>query len=361
MSRHDAPKRVLLVTTADTELWRYGLELAEVLATYGTETVFAVTGISPSGEQRRQARQRVLLHEAGYPAHPATSANAGSAGEWLLDLEAKVGADVVHLNHYTFAALPWRSPSLLVGRTTVAEHWRAANDSPLPTDLVLYEEAVGRGLHSAGALVTPSRALLETLRARFGPLPPASVIFHGLRLRTFRPAEKALFVLAEASLWNDGPYLAAVQKAARCIHWPLCIAGDDDDTGAGADSGGAPVCPAPTEGYRRAALYVSPARSEPFGWTILEAAAHGCALVLGDVPGLRELWDGAAVFVPPDDPDYLQTVLTVLTGDSRRLSALMVKARQRARQYSRAAMATGYLTVYGQLHATEPSGNRESV
>ena len=34
-----------------------------------------------------------------------------------------------------------------------------------------------------------------------------------------------------------------------------------------------------------------PARYEPFGLSILEAALSGCALVLGDLPSLRELWD----------------------------------------------------------------------
>ncbi len=31
-----------------------------------------------------------------------------------------------------------------------------------------------------------------------------------------------------------------------------------------------------------------PARYEPFGLSVLEAALSGCALVLGDIPSLRE-------------------------------------------------------------------------
>ena len=34
---------------------------------------------------------------------------------------------------------------------------------------------------------------------------------------------------------------------------------------------------------------------------MLEAASAGCPLILGDIPTFRELWDGAAVFVAPDD------------------------------------------------------------
>jgi glycosyltransferase involved in cell wall biosynthesis len=50
-----------------------------------------------------------------------------------------------------------------------------------------------------------------------------------------------------------------------------------------------------------ASIYCAPARYEPFGLSILEAALSGCALVLGDIPSLREIWEGAAVFVDPTD------------------------------------------------------------
>ena len=57
------------------------------------------------------------------------------------------------------------------------------------------------------------------------------------------------------------------------------------------------------------AIYASPARYEPFGLGVLEAALSSCALVLGDSPTLREPWSDAALFVPPDDHDALLTAL----------------------------------------------------
>ena len=57
---------------------------------------------------------------------------------------------------------------------------------------------------------------------------------------------------------------------------------------------------------RCAAIYALPARYEPFRLEVLEAAAPGCALVLGDIASLRELWDGAALFVAPDDDRALR-------------------------------------------------------
>ena len=47
-------------------------------------------------------------------------------------------------------------------------------------------------------------------------------------------------------------------------------------------------------GSPNAPIFVSVARYEPFGLSVLEAAQAGCALVLSDIPTFRELWDGAA-------------------------------------------------------------------
>jgi glycogen synthase len=53
--------------------------------------------------------------------------------------------------------------------------------------------------------------------------------------------------------------------------------------------------------YARASIYALPARYEPFGLSALEAALSGCALILGDIPSLREVWLEAAPYVSPDD------------------------------------------------------------
>ncbi len=63
--------------------------------------------------------------------------------------------------------------------------------------------------------------------------------------------------------------------------------------------------PCPSPGSRawlaRSPIFASAALYEPFGLAVLEAAQAGCALVLSDIPTFRELWDGAALFVPADD------------------------------------------------------------
>ena len=60
------------------------------------------------------------------------------------------------------------------------------------------------------------------------------------------------------------------------------------------------------------AIYALPARYEPFGLSALEAGLCGCALVLGDIPSLREVWGDAAVFVDPHDAQALAKALNCL-------------------------------------------------
>jgi glycosyltransferase involved in cell wall biosynthesis len=97
---------------------------------------------------------------------------------------------------------------------------------------------------------------------------------------------------------------------------------------------------------RRASVFVAPARYEPFGLTILEAAANGCALVLSDIPTLRELWDDAALFVPVDDRAELKATLTLLMRNHGLRTKLQSAARKRAERYSLDATVNNYRKLY---------------
>jgi glycosyltransferase involved in cell wall biosynthesis len=96
----------------------------------------------------------------------------------------------------------------------------------------------------------------------------------------------------------------------------------------------------------RAAIFALPARYEPFGLAVLEAALSECALVLGDIPSLRELWQDAALFVDPDDGEGLEATLRRLIGDPALQGALGGAAAHRARRFSMTDMTEKYLAVY---------------
>ena len=103
-----------------------------------------------------------------------------------------------------------------------------------------------------------------------------------------------------------------------------------------------------------AAIYCLPARYEPFGLSILEAALSGCALVLGDIPSLRELWDGCAAFVPPDNPAAIRETLQGLISDSGRRAELSAAAQRRAQRFSLERFVESYLEIYHHLLTAHP-------
>ncbi len=79
-------------------------------------------------------------------------------------------------------------------------------------------------------------------------------------------------------------------------------------------------------------LLVHPARQEPLGRVLLEAAAAGLAVVATNVGGTREIFppeSEAAWLVPPDDVRAMSAAIGRLLGDDTRRQQLAAKARRR--------------------------------
>jgi glycogen synthase len=109
--------------------------------------------------------------------------------------------------------------------------------------------------------------------------------------------------------------------------------------------------------FAQAAIFAAPALDEPFGLGILEAAAAGCALVLGDIASLRENWAGAAVLLPPADRGRWLAALGRLIDDPRERQRLGAAARARAQRFTLTSTGERYLAVYRELIA-DPEGRR---
>ncbi|MBZ5586800.1 MAG: glycosyltransferase family 4 protein, partial [Acidobacteriia bacterium] len=162
-------------------------------------------------------------------------------------------------------------------------------------------------------------------------------------------------------LWDEAKNIAALEKIAPQLSWPVYVAGDTRQPG----KSGQAKPPAPTaSGFHllgkldsaamaawmsRAAVYALPAFYEPFGLSILEAASAGCALVLGDIPSLRENWDGAAAFVPPGDSGALAKALRRLIDSAEERIDLAARARRRSLGFTAGMMTGAYLASYAQI------------
>jgi glycogen synthase len=360
--------RILMTTDAVGGIWDYSLELAEGLAEFGIRTILACMGPFPSQEQRAAAAAipGLLLLESEYRLEwmPEADLDLVRASRWLLELEERFAPDLIHLNGFGHAVLNWRAPCLVVAHSCVLSWWLAVRGEPAPQEYRRYAERVAAGLRAADMLVAPTQTFLKTLVVNYGVVPKMRVIWNGRGGKRFAPAAKEKLVLGAGRLWDEAKNIEALQKVAPHLEWPVVVAGQWQRP----EGGGRPpadiLClgplPAPEMAawLSRAAVYALPARYEPFGLSILEAALSGCALVLGDIPSLRELWRGAALFVPPEDHQRLRLALREVTGDERLRDHLRRAARKRAFFYASERMARSYLAVYDQLISTQQaSGN----
>jgi glycosyltransferase involved in cell wall biosynthesis len=215
---------------------------------------------------------------------------------------------------------------------------------------------VRAGLAAADHVVAPSAAMLEALADCHGPMrAPASVIPNGLPPPAHPVGRKRDVVLAAGRIWDAAKNIATLVTAARGLPWPVWIAGDRaPGQGGAAPLGGVETlgrleAGAMAQAYAAAAVFAAPARYEPFGLSILEAAQHGCALVLGDIPSLRENWDGAALFVDPDDAETLAALLSGLAANAPARAELGARARARAACFPLARTCEATLNLYEQL------------
>lgn len=358
--RNSKISKILITADPIGGVWTYALTLAQELATEGIEVAIATMGGSLSPDQRQQVHTipRLEVYESQFKlewmADPWTEIE--EAGVWLLDLEAEIQPDIVHLNQYTPAALPWQAPTLVVGHSCVLSWWQAVKGEPAPPAWERYHQNIQQGLRAADQVVAPSQAMLTSLEQAYGPLPPATVIANGCDgLPWLQSGEKTDLILSVGRLWDEAKNLAALENIAPALDWPIFVAGEVAKPDGESVSPRQVQClgrldaPSLATWFARAAIYALPARYEPFGLSILEAALGSCALVLGDIPSLRENWQGAALFVDPDDPAALQATLTRLIRDDYQRQQLARQARDRARQFSATQMAAQYQAIYSQL------------
>jgi len=364
-SRRSPPVRKVLMT-ADTVggVWQYALELAAALATRGVSTALAAMGGPPSPGARAAALAIPGLslfesdHRLEWMDDPWD--DVARAGDWLLDLEARIRPDVVHVNGYCHGALPFRAPALVVAHSCVLSWWRAVLREPAPPRYDRYRAEVARGLAAASLVVAPTAAMLGCLAPHYGTPARGRVIPNARDRRRFRPAAKEPFVFAAGRLWDEAKNLAALAAAAPEVPWPIFLAGSDQHPSG--ERRRAPSDRLTVLGWMdgehlagwlgRAAIYAFPARYEPFGLSILEAGLSGCALVVGDIPSLREVWGDAALFVPPDDTAALGAAIRRLVADAPLRDAMGERARRRAVRYRPLAMARAYLDAYREALAT---------
>jgi glycosyltransferase involved in cell wall biosynthesis len=301
--------------------------------------------------------------------------DVAAAGEWLLDIERQFRPEVIHLNGYTHGVLPWSVPKVIVGHSCALSWWKAVNGCDAPPAWDAYRHKVKAGLRSADVVVAPSQSMLDSLREHYGPLGKSKVIPNGRALKAHRTPRKQNLILSAGRIWDEAKNISMLESVAPSLPWPVAIAGQvkqprtenraenpnevlaslrgraeekSDDSQTNIWYLGQLESAELQSWFCRASIYALPARYEPFGLSPLEAASCGCALVLGDISSLREIWADAALFVSPDNKIELQSTLKRLIANEPLREELARKAFSRAAQFTPEQMARDYLLTYSE-------------
>jgi glycosyltransferase involved in cell wall biosynthesis len=337
--------------TADTVggVWTYSIELARALACRGIDVAIATMGPRMNSAQASQARHFTVF-ESDFALEWMDDPweDVDRAGTWLLELEGRFAPDLVHLNGYCHGALPWTAPTLIVCHSCIASWYEAVRGLRAPASYRRYLDEVERGLQAADMVVAPTHAMLVEACRHYGPFARSKVIPNGRSSNAFRRGIKEPFIFTAGRLWDEAKNVAALDEIVGELPWPVYAAGEENGTGSLRRLGVLTESQI-ADWFGRASIYALPARYEPFGLSVLEGALSGCALVLGDIPSLRENWEGCALFVDPNRPEELRRALDQLISDPNLRRELGERAHLRGEEFGIERFAEGYVEAYGEV------------
>jgi glycosyltransferase involved in cell wall biosynthesis len=355
--------RILITTDAVGGVWTYSTTLARGLARRRYDVVLVTLGPPPRSEQLAGVADiegvRVEVTDFDLEWTDPEGRDFTRARSGLANIARHVKPDVVHLNSYREALCQWPSPVLLVAHSCVRTWWRACRGTdPDEPRWKPYVARVKQALAACEQWIAPSAAFRDDLQAVYAPPSRGRVIHNGIAVES-PIRSKEPFILAAGRLWDEAKNIHAILCVAGELPWPVRLAGSlqrgsHQLLASNIEYLGELPRADLFECMARAGVYVSPARYEPFGLCVLEAALARCALVLSHIPSLTELWRGAALFVEPADRRELTATLQDLCEDNKLRSRLQTAAAQRAARFSADAMVDRYCEIYDELISGNP-------
>ncbi|MGI9069890.1 MAG: glycosyltransferase family 4 protein [Bryobacteraceae bacterium] len=341
-------------------VWRYCVDLAAELVNGGAEVMIATMGPRPGDEQRREVSSlpQLRLIESDYALEwmPDAWEDVDAAGKWLFNFESSFDPDVIHLNGYAHASLPWNKPVAVVAHSCVYSWWRGVHGCAPGPEWAEYKRRVTDGLSAAEVVVSPSAHMAGELEREYSVHKEKVLVIHNFTRTEFSPsARKQPFVLSAGRTWDGAKNLELLDRIAPKLDWEVRIAGDavgpesSTRTGQHASFLGPLPHPELVKQMRAASIFAHPALYEPFGLSVLEAARAGCCLVLSDIPSLRELWDGAAIFINPREPERWIRELNRLSRNPRERETLGDLAHSHSTKYPASLSVKQYREVYESL------------
>jgi glycogen synthase len=353
-------RKIKILMTADTVggVWTYCMDLCSGFLLHDVEVHLVTMGTKMSGWQKEEAEAlpNVSVYESEYRLEWMQDPwdDIRECGKWLLHLEETIRPDVVHLNCFAYGSLPFQAPCIVVAHSDVYSWFLAVKQEQPPTEWNEYFNCVRKGLAGADMVIAPSQWMADTVEDLYG-VGQCRVVYNGRNASLFYRNRKQRSVFSMGRMWDEGKNIKLLADAAPLIDAPVRIAGEQSfnqnsfDDCSCVDFLGRLSTGEIAQELSVAAIYALPARYEPFGLSPLEAALSGCALVLGDIPSLKEIWQDAAVYVDTDDAESLAQAINDLLADKELLNLYRSKAAIRAKLFTAEAMCGEYLHLYHQL------------
>ena len=353
-------RRILMTVDAVGGVWTYAMNLCSHIAREGVEIALAVIGPSPNANQRREASliEGVTVFEAGFELEwmpSVTGERLTESGKWLRSIEQRFQPEVIHLNGYVHASLPWRSPVLVTAHSCVASWWRAVHGEMPPNEWHAYCARVAAGLASADAVVAPTSWMLSQLQESYGVSLRNAYVIHNFSPEAQPCGPKRDVICSGGRIWDAAKNFAILDAAAPSVEWPISVFGEAEGPEGSSYRPyhlrlvGVQPRSAIADMLSGAAIFAHPSLYEPFGLCVLEAAWRRCALVLADIPSLRELWEGAALFAPARDVEAWVSCLNLLVESPSLRSEYGNRAVRQASRYSETNSVAQYRLLYSKL------------
>ncbi len=359
MKIHEKTK---VLMTADTlsGVWVYALNLMESLQNYGIEFLLATMGKPLTQHQKAELAkiENITYIESSYKLEWMDNPwqDIDDAGKWLLDLADSYQPDIVHLNSFCHGSLNWNCPCLVVGHSCVYSWFKDIYSKMPGEEWKTYFFRVSEGLKKADMVTAPTSNFLLSLKQLYGKFNTPGAVYNGSKNNFVKTEKNNSLILSAGRVWDPGKNIQILEKVCQLTGQKIYVAGNNKHPVDGTVTHynnlqylGFLDRTQMNKWYEKASIYILPAKYEPFGLSALEAALAGCALILGDIPSLRELWHNAAMFADPDDCKEIASAVLALENDPKLCNYYEAKSQDRAKQYSIEKMAQGYLDIYLKL------------
>ena len=353
--------RILMTTDTVGGVWTFTKELSNGLLKNGCAVALVSLGRKTSPSQQAWADAQSSRWGARFRYEEMESPL-----EWMADngqafsgvaaalqrIVKEFDAELLLSSQYCFGALECDMPRAVVAHSDVLSWAGACRPDGLERSkwLDTYCELVEKGLHRADVVVAPTNWMMDALAKNFKLPHERRVIANGRTLRSSNgDVTRKMQAVTAGRIWDEAKGLKMLKSVDSPV--PLLIAGEEQYQSASLtmDDAGVRLVGALDETellrlFAESQIYVCTSRYEPFGLAPLEAALCGCAVLVNDIPSLREVWKDAALYF--SGPESLSSWMWRLSDHPRLLKEAQEIAKSRARELTAERMTEGYLNLF---------------